>query len=163
MPTAGAPRARAADASPMAMFSFLAASLGLFSPPDLDFFFHPPPAKFDKSTVKPASMKWREWCDPPGQDDMDVPLSNRSLALMRDTPWLQLRAATLDSLEFSLPNAVPMLWRPGSSLLDVGAAFGVLIRAGHRARQIWVQQWRQVGRIVSEAVRDARRGDVLGL
>ena len=73
-------------------------------------------------------MSWWEWCDPPGRDDMDVPLSNRSLKLMRDTPWLQLRAATLDALEFSVPRYAPALWAQGSKLLDVGAASGELTR-----------------------------------
>ena len=71
-------------------------SIAAFSPPDLNL--RPLPSNFDASTAKPANMSWWEWCDPPGRDDMDVPLSNRSLKLMRDTPWLQLRAATLDIL-----------------------------------------------------------------
>lgn len=102
------------------------ASLAAFSPTDLKA--SPTPAAFDTASAKPASMSWRDWCDPPSVDDMDVPLSNHSLRLQRDTPWLQMRAATLDALEFAAPKAVPSLWRPGSSLLDVGAASGELTR-----------------------------------
>jgi len=101
-------------------------TLAAFSPPDLNT--RPLPTSFDASTAKPPNMSWWEWCDPPGRDDMDVPLSNRSLKLMRDTPWLQLRAATLDALEFSVPRYAPALWAQGSKLLDVGAASGELTR-----------------------------------
>ena len=65
------------------------ATLGAFSPPDLSS--PSQPANWDASAAKPASMSWLEWCDPPAADEMDVPLTNRSLALMRDTPWLQMR------------------------------------------------------------------------
>lgn len=101
--------------------------LGSFSPPDLKL-----PQRlssnFVASAAKPSALSWREWCSPPSADEMDVLLTNRSLKLMRDTPWLQLRAATLDTLEFVAPQYAPALWRQGSRLLDVGAASGELTR-----------------------------------
>ena len=83
---------------------------------------------FDASAAKPPSLTWRQWCDPPSADEMNVPLSNRSLRLQRDTPWLQMRADTLDTLEFTVTEHAPNLWRQGSQLLDVGAASGELTR-----------------------------------
>ena len=103
-----------------------ALSLSVFSPSELTS--APLPPTFDASAAKPKSMTWREWCDPPLQDDMDVPLSNHSLRLQRDTQWLQIRAETLDTLEFAAPHAAPLLWQRGASLLDVGAASGEITR-----------------------------------
>lgn len=101
-------------------------SLAAFSPSELTN--APLPQNFDATAAKPKGVTWREWCDPPFEDDMDVPLSNRSLRLQRDTAWLQMRAATLDTLEFAAPHAAPLLWQRGSSLLDVGAASGEITR-----------------------------------
>jgi hypothetical protein len=95
--------------SAVPLVSLVVETVGHFSTPDL----HSPPAGFDASVAKPVTLSWREWCDPLSEDDMDVPLTNRSLALQRDTPWLQLRGATLDTLEFVVPIFVPQLWQPG--------------------------------------------------
>ena len=89
----------------------------------------PPQLLLDSRLSPRVPRSWREWCGAVTDDAMAMPLvSNRSLALQRDTPWLQMRAATLDTLEFVAPRAVPLLWRRGSTVLDVGAASGELTR-----------------------------------
>lgn len=102
----------------------VAAASAIFSPPDLK---HPDDG-FDNSSAKPASMSWREWCALPAEGPLGAGLINRSIGLMRDTPWLQRRAATLDALEFVAPKYAPELWQHGTRLLDVGAASGELTR-----------------------------------
>ena len=117
-----APRAAASAWALLGLWARL--TLTAFSPHELSS----QPAAFDAATAKPPSLSWHEWCGNVPDDAMDVPLSNRSLALQRDTPWLQMRAATLDTLEFVAPRAAPLLWQRGSTVLDVGAASGELTR-----------------------------------
>ena len=78
-----------------------------FSPSELSA--TPLPAGFDASAAKPKDMTWREWCDPPSEDEMDVGLR---MAVADPTAVLGGMHGGADGLD------------AGSSVTSIGSASG---------------------------------------